>query len=366
MNSSMKSAFAPLGGLYGVAGRARRALYDQGLLRVHKVSAPVISVGNITLGGTGKTPLVAWIAKKLANEGRHVCILTRGYGRVDSQAQVIVSYGNEVLAGPERAGDEAFLLAEELKGCAAVISNADRVAAAHWALEKLKTDVFVLDDGFQHLRIARDLDLVTIDATNPWGNRKLLPAGILREPLGALTRADCLVVTRTDAAQQLEELENELVPLSKGASIFRSCMNLARLRRAGGEESSIVQDEVKRSSMAAFCGIGNPESFFALLNREGFRLCHTRALRDHHRYVQADLDRLERDAIAKGARALLTTAKDEVKLRSIRTSLPCYAVDIEIEIEKGEAFSALINRAMGSAPPERSTHGALNSPNLPR
>src|SRR5207244_6131552 len=133
-------------------------LYDKGLMRVHEISAPVISVGNITLGGTGKTPLVAWIAKVLAREGRRVCILTRGYGRLDSHDRVIVSDGNEVHASPERAGDEAYLLAEELKDCAAVISDVDRVAAAHWALENLKTEVFVLDDGFQNLRLARNLD----------------------------------------------------------------------------------------------------------------------------------------------------------------------------------------------------------------
>src|SRR5437667_4474081 len=174
MNPSTTAALTPFSKLYGVAGRARRALYDKGLLRIHNVSAPVISVGNITMGGTGKTPLVAWVAKVLAREGRRVCILTRGYGRLDSHNRVTVSDGNEVLASPERAGDEAYLLAEELKGCAAVISDADRVAAAEWAINNLKTDVFVLDDGFQNLRIARNLDIVTIDDTNAWGNRKVL------------------------------------------------------------------------------------------------------------------------------------------------------------------------------------------------
>ncbi len=359
MNPSLTAALTPLSGLYGVASRVRRVLYDQGLLRVHKISAPVISVGNITVGGTGKTPLVAWIAKVLARDSRRACILTRGYGRLDSHDRVIVSDGNEVLASPERAGDEAYLLAEELKACAAVISDADRVAAAHWAVANLKTDVFVLDDGFQNLRIARNLDMVTIDATNPWGNRKLMPAGILREPLSALSRADCIVVTRADVAQQLDSLENELGRLSKGVPVFRSRMNLARLRRACGKETSLGTDEIKRSSVAAFCGIGNPESFFALLNRQGYRLCYTRALRDHHHYVQSDLDRIERESVSSGAQALLTTAKDEVKLRSVNLDLPCYAVDIEIEIEESEAFSAFIDRAIWSAPAERSSDGAL-------
>src|SRR5207302_1701696 len=134
--------------------------------------------------------------------------------------------------------------------------------------------------------------------------------------------------------------------LSNGVPVFRSRMNLARLRHACGKETSLATDEIKRSTVAAFCGIGNPASFFALLNREGYQLCHTRALRDHHRYVQSDLDRIERESIAKGAQALLTTAKDEVKLRSISTNLPCYGVDIEVEIEESEAFSALIDKVL--------------------
>ena len=138
-------------------------------------------------------------------------------------------------------------------------------------------------------------------------------------------------------------------------------MNLARLRRAFGKETSLGTGEVKRSSVAAFCGIGNPESFFALLRRESYQLCYTRALRDHHRYVQSDLDQIERESVSSGAQALLTTAKDEVKLRSIDLDLPCYAVDIEIELEENEAFSALIDKAIWSAPAERSGDGALDS-----
>jgi len=365
MNPSMTAALAPLSGLYGIASRARRALYDKGLLRVHRVPAPVISVGNVTVGGTGKTPLVAWIAKRLARERRRVCILTRGYGRLDSHDRVIVSDGNEVLAGPERAGDEAYLLAEELKGRASVISDADRVAAAHWAIANWNTDVFVLDDGFQNVRIERNLDIVTIDATNPWGNRRLLPAGVLREPLSALTRADCIVVTRADAAQQLDELESALGRLSNGVPVFRSRMSLAQLRRKSVKTTSHGPD-VKHSSVSAFCGIGNPESFFELLRRNGYRVCHTRALRDHYRYVQSDLDRIEGEAVASGAQALLTTAKDEVKLRSITTNLPCYAVDIEIEIEEREALSALIDKAIRNTPAERSGDGALESGRVPK
>jgi tetraacyldisaccharide 4'-kinase len=180
MNSAVTLALAPLGRLYGVAMRVRRGLYGSGRFRVNELGVPVISVGNLTTGGTGKTPLVEWIARELARTGQRVCILTRGYGRRSPGARVVASNGKEIVANAAQAGDEPLLLAETLNGLAAVISDADRVAAAGWAIENLRSEVFVLDDGFQHLRVARNLNILTIDATNPWGIRRLLPAGILR------------------------------------------------------------------------------------------------------------------------------------------------------------------------------------------
>ena len=181
MNRAAVITLTPLSGLYGVAMKARRALYQRGLFHVHKAGAPVISVGNLTTGGTGKTPLVEWIARALAQRQKRVCILTRGYGRQHPGSRVLVSNGSEIFSDAREAGDEPLLLAEKLKGEAAVICDADRVAAARWATENLGTELFILDDGFQHLRMARDYNIVAIDATNPWGNRRLLPAGNLRE-----------------------------------------------------------------------------------------------------------------------------------------------------------------------------------------
>lgn len=342
-------ALAPLGGLYGAAMKARRVLYQTGRFRVHRLGAPVISVGNLTTGGTGKTPLVEWIANELAQKGRRVCILTRGYGRRKSGTRVVVSNGNEILVDADRAGDEPLLLAERLKGRAAVICDADRVSAGHWAVENFMSDVFVLDDGFQHLSVARNLNLLTIDATNPWGNRRLLPAGILREPPAELARADCIVITRADDPDQTGELLREISKLSSGCPVFRSRMTLRRLREVACRESSAATDEIQASSVAAFCAIGNPESFFSLVRRGGYDLRHTRAFRDHHRYAQADIDRVARESITCGAQILLTTAKDEVKLRSLEFALPCYAVDIAIEIENQEKLIALMDEAVARA-----------------
>lgn len=339
-------ALAPLGHLYGVAMKAHRALYRSGRFSTHELGAPVISVGNLTTGGTGKTPLVEWIANELAQKGRRVCILTRGYGRRRSGTRVIVSNGSEVLADANQAGDEPLLLAERLKGLAAVVCDADRVSAASWAVENLKSDAFVLDDGFQHLRVARNLNILTIDATNPWGNGRLLPAGILRESLAEMARADCVVITRADDSDQTEELQRKIGELSSGSPIFRSRMTLRGLRQVAGRESPVGADEIKASSVAAFCGIGNPESFFSLVRRAGYQLCHTQTFRDHHIYSQADMDRVARESNKLGAQILLTTAKDEVKLRKLDFAMPCYAVDIKIEIENEEKLIALIDEAV--------------------
>ncbi len=346
MNRAAIVTLAPLSGLYGVAMKARRALYQRGFFHVHKAGAPVISVGNITTGGTGKTPLVEWIARALAQQQERICILTRGYGRQHSANRVMVSNGSEIFSDAREAGDEPLLLAEKLKGIAAVICDADRVAAARWAIEKLNPELFILDDGFQHLRLARDLNMVVIDAANPWGNRRLLPAGNLRESPAQLARADCIVITRADDSTQTEALKSEIDQLSKGRPVFLSRMKTDGLRNLtrGGEE---IPANLKSGPVAAFCGIGNPQSFFAQLQREGYQLCHTRAFPDHHYYAQEEINALVTQATARGGRALLTTAKDAVKLRSISIGMPCYIVDVAIEIDNADELLRLIEKAIG-------------------
>ncbi len=350
MNRAAAIALAPLSGFYGLAMKARRVLYRKGILPASDLGAPVISVGNLTTGGTGKTPLVDWIANELAQKKRRVCILTRGYGRPNDAERVVVSNGTEILSQPELAGDEPFLLAEKLLGKAAVISDSDRESAARWALENLKSDVFLLDDGFQNLRIVRSLDIVTVDATNPWGNRRLLPAGILREPPAEISRADCVVMTRADDIVRADALFREIENLNHARPAFRSRMTISDVRPVRVQENNIKQaigaDQIRSSSVAAFCGTGNPQAFFAQLRREGFRLCHTQSFRDHHVYTQSDANRIVRRAVANGAELLLTTAKDEVKLRSIAFDLTCYVVDITIEINDKAKLLSLIDEAI--------------------
>ena len=212
----MSHALVLLGMLYGALVRTRLGLYRSGFLKTQTVGAPVVSVGNITAGGTGETPLVEWAARSLAREGRRACVLTRGYGRADERRRVVASDGERVLADVKECGDEPRLLAESLVGAASVVCDRDRVGAALWARENLRADVFVLDDGFQHLRIARDLDIVAVDASEPWGGGHMLPRGRLREPRAGLARADCVVITRAEMAEDLEGLRAEVLRLTGG------------------------------------------------------------------------------------------------------------------------------------------------------
>src|SRR5215213_8085589 len=328
----MKSiVLPPLSLLYGAVTRTRLSLYRRGTFQTAKLDRPVISIGNITVGGTGKTPLVECVVRTIAARGKKVCILTRGYGRKDPHLQVIVSDGYSVLASPTEAGDEPYLLATKLAGVAAVISSADRIAAGREAINDFGTDCFVLDDGFQHLRVARDLNIVTIDATNPWGGGHLLPYGRLREPLSGLSRADCLVITRTDQANDIDVLRKEIQRHTGNVPVFNSRM---RIKNA---------TETIPSPVAAFCAVGNPGSFFNQLQQE---VVLQRAFPDHHRYSQADIDSLTDAAQRAGAKGFITTAKDAVKLQSIAFSLPCFVIEIEPEIENAAELARLILNAV--------------------
>ena len=338
----MKSiVLPPLSLLYGAVTRTRLSLYRRGTFVTTKLERPVISVGNITTGGTGKTPLVEWVARTLAATGKKVCILTRGYGRKNPHLQVIVSDGYGVLASPLEAGDEPFLLATNLSGRAAVISSADRIAAGREAINDFGSDCFVLDDGFQHLRLARDLNIVTIDATNPWGGGSLLPYGRLRETREGLRRADCIVITRCDQVRSLAALRDEILTFAGDRPIFQSHMRTSRvssLKNGPGTLSSPAR-------LAAFCAIGNPSGFFEHLRRSGYELVLERSYPDHHVFSQDEIDSLTEAAKKAGANSLITTAKDAVKLRTMSFTVPCYVLEIEISIENGDELARMITSA---------------------
>ena len=326
----------PIGILYGAVTRTRLALYKNGTLATTTLDRPVISVGNITAGGTGKTPLVDWIARVLADNGKKVCILTRGYRRENPKQRVLASDGETVFATPREAGDEAFLLATKLKGVAAVICDSNRTAAAQGAIKHLRTDCFILDDGFQHLQLSRNLNIVTIDATDPWGGGRLLPFGRLREPVGGLKRADCIVITRTDQVQSTESLQTELGRLSGDRPFFLSRSKTVQVRTLAG------RIDVVSKKCAAFCAIGNPQSFFNHLQREGYDLVLEKSFRDHHFFSQDDIDSLTTEAKRLGADYIIATEKDAVKLTTIRFDLPFGVLETVLLVDNSNALKRLV------------------------
>lgn len=337
----------PLGAIYTAITQTRVNAYQSGWLPTAKLPVPVISVGNLTTGGTGKTPLVEWVCRVIADEGsataQRICVLTRGYGRVDAKSQVVVSDGAKLLASARDSGDEPYLLATNLLGKAAVISNPDRYAAGKWAMENLKSDLFLLDDGFQHLRLARTLDIVAIDATNPWGGGHLLPAGRLREKRSGLSRADCVIITRCDQAENVNAIKQEIEQFS-GASVFTSRMVTRQIQDLHGH----VIDRRALNSMpvAAFCGVGNPQSFFSHLHGENSAPVLTRSFPDHHHYTQTDIDSLCEAAKTHEAKALVTTAKDATKLAALKIDLPCFVLEIEISIDEANRLAEIIRAAV--------------------
>lgn len=328
--------------LFKEAIRLRNASYNRRIFDVIDVGAFTVSVGNITTGGTGKTPLVAYIAEMLASDGEKVCILTRGYGRRDPKKRVLVSDGSTVLVNADTGGDEPVELATKLLGKAIVIADADRVSAGEWARRKFGVTAFVLDDGFQHRKARRDLDIVCVDATQPLFDGKLLPAGRLREPVDSLDRADAIVITRSEQVADIDELRSRIASVTTKPKVFVSHTKIKSLRSLGGPSEAPENGRV-----VAFCALGNPDAFFAQIKALDLELVGQMAFRDHHRYVQSDVGEIEKLARAANADLLLTTAKDAVKLSDLKFEIPCFVAEIETVIDEDAEFRDLILSRLG-------------------
>ncbi len=327
---------------YGAAMTVRNAGYVHGWFKTHRVNVPVISIGNLTTGGTGKTPLVAWFAQRLQDAGYHPGMLSRGYRSLDGATN-----------------DEAMVLARLCPNVPQVAMR-DRVAGAAIAINQRGCDALVLDDAFQHRRLARDLDVVLIDALQPWGYRHLLPRGLLREPLSALKRADVVIITRADqvdvatiadirhtvarirgvnehiavqfAPQRLINALGEIVPLRSPVAPRQE----SRLIENAECLTAFLSRSDRATNSIAFCGIGNPDGFRRTLHDLGVN-GELRVFPDHHRYTTADLDDLARWQRESGAAALITTMKDLVKIPADHPLAPdIWAVEIAPEFLAGE------------------------------
>jgi len=307
-------------------------LYDRGIFPSVRLKARVISVGNLTVGGTGKTPLVERLAQLLRDGGYKVAVSSRGYRRKGKSA-VVVSDEQSVKIGAEEAGDEPFLLARRLPGVPVVVGK-DRAKAGKLAVESWGCNVLLLDDSFQHLRIKRDFDIVVVDTTKLWGNGKLLPAGPLREPLSELKRADAVVFSRVDEGVSVDEKIERIRRFTTAPVFLANHKPMEWVLISNGRTYPL--GFLKQKFVLAFAGIGNPKSFQNTLMSLGVHVVDFVSFRDHYWYKLRDLNRMTQLAIRRGAVALVTTEKDGIRLPTpLECEIPLYSLKIDFEIVDG-------------------------------
>jgi tetraacyldisaccharide 4'-kinase len=318
----------------------RNALYDLGLLRSVKIPCFVISVGNLTVGGTGKTPVVMHLAKMLSAKGKKVAVLTRGYAREGQEPFRVVKANDSA----REVGDEPLMMARRLEPIPVVVGK-DRVRSGSWAIQNLGVDVLLLDDGFQYRKLKKDVEIVLLDATHPFGNRRLLPRGILREPASSLRRADGVLLTKIEQCEITNsetELEERLRRLHPRAAIARIAYVPKPLERPGKEEA-LSLSELAGKAVAAFSGLASPASFRRTLEGLNARIVLEKRFPDHHYYTGDEVRRLVEEARQAGAWGLVTTEKDAVRIPQIESAIPVWILCIEIEISSdNDALETLL------------------------
>jgi tetraacyldisaccharide 4'-kinase len=308
----------PLSWLYARVMRLRARLYRLGWLASYRAAVPVISVGNLSVGGTGKTPVVDYLIRYCQSRGKRVAVVSRGYASGGGATLRVVSAGHGPLLDVELAGDEPWLLARRNPEAIIVVAPR-RSAGVRHAVDTLGAQVVLLDDGFQHLAVQRDFDLVLLDALHPFGNGKVLPAGLLREPVSALRRAQLFVLTRCPERSCKD-------PVLPGPVLHCRHELEDCILSLDGEKRSMK--ELAPSRGVAFAGVGEPESFFRALENHGLNLSRTFAFSDHAGYDAEVLARLA--VAAEAADYYITTEKDAVKLTNADLPLPCFQVPLRL------------------------------------
>jgi tetraacyldisaccharide 4'-kinase len=340
-NALLSGLLKPFAWLYGSVIALRNTAFDRKLRKQVRLDAKVISVGNLTVGGTGKTPLVVTVATMLLEQGKKVAIQSRGYGR-RSKGTVIVSDGNKILATPQEAGDEPYLLAMRLPQVPVVVGD-HRAEAAAFAIQKFNCDVLLLDDAYQHRRIYRDMDILTMDASQPWGNGQVLPAGPLREHKRNVNRAHLIVLTRAENGNLTMENLLSFETLAKVPVVSTTHQPVHWINLKTGD--ALELDALRGRFVLAFTGIGNPTSFLNTLKSLHIEPVDFICYKDHHWFKRQETASIFKRAEQHGAIAVVTTEKDGVRLMNpVQASLPVYSLRITQVIKTGEnAFKQAIN-----------------------
>ena len=344
--------------LYRFAVWLRRYLYKHRILHNKHLGCQVVVVGNLTVGGTGKTPIVERIARTLAENGRKVAILSRGYkskkeplykkiwrklSHGEEAPPKIVSDGKNVLLDSEVAGDEPYMLAKNLPGVV-VLCDKNRVKAGTFAINNYKCNTLILDDGFQYLPLEGSLNLLLVDKTNPFGNQHLLPRGILREPIRRLSRASYIFLTKSDGVR--DEVLLETIREYNSKSEIIECAHQPQFLQSIEDGACYPLDLLKSARIAAFSGIAYPESFENMLRSYGAEIEQNHRFLDHHRFTRSEIKRLYRKAEKAELDMIVTTEKDAVRLYDdIKPPIPLYFLRLEIDILSGEEdFKVVIAR----------------------
>jgi tetraacyldisaccharide 4'-kinase len=326
--------------VYGVGVWIRTTLYQRGFFKTRQLPCRVLSVGNITLGGTGKTHLVAVLARELLKQGMHVGILSRGYKGSKEKQGGVLSDGTRIYLTPAEAGDEPFMLAQMLSGVPVLVGKKRYEMGIH-AHERFGIDVLILDDGFQHLRIKRDVDVVLIDAQRGFGNGRLFPRGPLREPLRCLRRASMLILTKAEPSQSLDAIEGVLSHYAPAIPLYHSRYKPIALME-GGVGRVLPPQFIQGKKVLAFAGIADPGYFVYLLQGLGADVVHEVHFSDHHQYTPKDVQMIceYRDTVD----VFVTTEKDYVKLQEIPLNdLPIFVLTIEQEISEGAFYQSVLS-----------------------
>ena len=333
--------------------KLRRWLYSKGILRAKHLPCKVVSVGNVVVGGSGKTPAVVAIARMLKecmNPG--LAVLSRGY-RSTSRRPAVVSDGENILLSAVEAGEEPYLLGRSLSGVPVLIGR-DRVQTGLMAIREWKCQVVILDDGFQYLRLARDIDIVTIDATRPFGLGHILPRGYLREPLSALNHADLILLTRVDQCKHPDLVRDRLAKVAPSVPVFESIYEPYSLRSLGTDQE-VKLDTIRGRNVLAVCGIANPSSFVETLRSLEPARVALLSFPDHHAYPPSSIEMIRRRSVEQDVEIIVTTEKDAPKLSAIvdhagaRCSVPVLILTVELKLVGPAAgrFAELIQQLCG-------------------